>query len=334
MKKIIMILIVILLAMTCFNIAVSAKYPDRTITDVVVWGAGGGTDVCNRVVMAEMQGILGVNINVVNNTGGVAGSAGMSFAYSKPADGYTLCGLSESCVTAGVQGGFDKRMDVWDYFIIGGSPDVVSVTPDTPYQTLEDLIEAGKADPGGIAAGASGAGSIHHLNLLALMDGTGAEFNFIPYTGSAPSQNAAMTGEVSLVVTSVAEQAQLIRGGKLRPLAVLIPDSFELAGETLASAFDFYPELSEYLPISQAIGFAIKMEAPDDVKQVLRDAFAEALETENYKKWAKENFYVTSGATGEEATKIFNKLESLFAWTLWELEAAKVNPEELGIPKP
>jgi len=114
----------------------------------------------------------------------------------------------------------------------------------------------------------------------------------------------------------------------------LIPNSFELAGEILPSAFDFYPELSEYLPISQAIGFAIKVEAPDDVKQVLRDAFAEALETENYKKWATENFYVTSGATGEEATKIFNKLESLFAWTLWELEAAKVNPEELGIPKP
>lgn len=327
-------LIVLLFAVTSFSMAVSAKYPDRTITNILVWSAGGGTDACNRVVMAEMSKILGVNINVVNTTGGVGGSVGMNAAYSKPADGYTLCGLSESCVTAGVQGGFDKRMNVWEYFIIGGSPDVVSVTPDTPYQTLEDLIEAGKETPGEIKAGASASGSIHHLNLLALMDGTGAEFNFIPYTGSAPAQNAAMTGEVSMVVTSVAEQAQLIRGEKLRPLAVLIPDSFDLAGNTIVSAFDAYPELSEYLPISQAIGFAIRADAPDDVKAVLIDAFKEALETDTFKEWAENNYYVVSGATGEEGVEIFNKLESLFGWTLWELGAAKVNPEELGIPKP
>lgn len=334
MKKICIIMFVTLFIISFFVGNVSAKYPERTITNILVWAAGGGTDTCNRVVMAEMSKILGVNINVVNTTGGVGGSVGMNAAYSKPADGYTLCGLSESCVTAGVQGGFDKRMNVWEYFIIGGSPDVVSVTPDTPYQTLEDLIEAGKTNPGQIRAGASASGSIHHLNLLALMNGTGAEFNFIPYTGSAPAQNAAMTGEVSMVVTSVAEQAQLIRGGKLRPLAVLIPESFNLAGQVLPSAFDYYPTLSEYLPISQAIGFAIRADAPEEVKQVLRDAFKKALETETFKKWAEDNYYVVSGATGQEGVEIFNKLESLFAWTLWELGAAKVNPEELGIPKP
>jgi hypothetical protein len=53
----------------------------------------------------------------------------MSHAYSQPHDGYTLCGLSESNVTAGVQGGWDKKFDVWDTFIVGGSPDVISVTP-------------------------------------------------------------------------------------------------------------------------------------------------------------------------------------------------------------
>ena len=76
---------------------------------------------------------------------------------------------------------------------------------------LKTAIEAAKAAPGKIKAGASGAGSIHHLNLLALENGTGAKFSFIPYKGSAPAQNAAMTGEISLVVTSLAEQQQLIR---------------------------------------------------------------------------------------------------------------------------
>ncbi len=335
MKRVLIITLVVLLAGATAVSAAGKGYPKRDITNVVVWSAGGGTDTCNRIVCAEMAEFLGVNINVINKTGGVAGSVGMNFAYSRPHDGYTLCGLSESCVTAGVQGGWNQKMAVWDFFIVGGSPDVISVTPDTPYKTLEDLIEAAKKAPKSIKAAASGAGSIHHLNLLAVENGSGAQFNFIPYTGSAPSQNAAMTGEVSVVVTSLAEQQQLLRGGKLRALGMLIPDAFEVEGlGTIPSAFDAYPGLSEYLPISQAIGMAVAADAPAEVKNVLADAFKKALATEKVQTWAEDNYYLLSGKTGEAAKEEFNKLESLFGWTLWELDAAKVNPAELGIPKP
>ena len=312
-----------------------AEYPARDITNAVVWGAGGGTDTCNRVVSAEMAKILGVNINVINKTGGVAGSVGLQYGYSQEHDGYTLTGLSESNVTAAVMGGWDKKFDVWHPFIVGGSPDLISVTPDAPFKTLKDLIEGAKANPGSIRAGASGAGSIHHLNLLALEKGTGAKFNFIPYDGSAPAQNAAMTGEISLVVTSLAEQQQLIRAGKLRPLAMLIVDPFEVAGfGTIPSAFDSYADLREHLPISQAIGFALPADAPEAAKKVLGDAFEKALQTDKVQTWARENFYLLSGAHGVEASKIFAALESNFAWTLWELGAARVNPGTFDIPKP
>ena len=333
MKKTLIFCLVVLLAATT---GVHAKsFPARNITAVVVWGAGGGTDTCNRIIHAEMAKFLGVNINVINKTGGVAGSVGMSYAYSKPHDGYTLCGLSESNVTAGVQGGWDKKFDVWDTFIVGGSPDVISVTPNTPYKTLKDLIEAAKKNPNSIKAAASGAGSIHHLNLLAVENGSGADFNFIPYKGSAPSQNAAMAGEVQVVVTSLAEQQQLLRGGKLRALGMLIPSSFDVEGlGTIPSSFDSYPGLAKYLPISQAIGFAVPADAPADAKAALVDAFNKAMATEKVKSWAKENYYLLSGKTGEESKAVFNALESNFAWTLWELKAATVNPAELGIPKP
>lgn len=335
MKKILFISLIVLLALAT-GVAMAAKeFPARNITTVVVWGAGGGTDTCNRIIMAEMAPFLGVNVNVINKTGGVAGSVGMSHAFSKPHDGYTLCGLSESNVTAGVQGGWDKKFDVWDTFIVGGSPDVISVTPDTPYKTLKDLIEAAKKNPNSIKAAASGAGSIHHLNLLAVEKGAGADFNFIPYKGSAPSQNAAMTGEVSVVVTSLAEQQQLLRGGKLRALGMLIPDAFEVEGlGAIPSAFDAYPGLSEYLPISQAIGFAVPADAPDKAKAVLVDAFNKAMATDKVKTWAKENYYLLSGKTGAESKAVFDALESNFAWTLWELGAATVEPSKLGIPKP
>ena len=335
MKRTIVVVLVILLVGATVAFGAKKDFPRRDITDVVVWGAGGGTDVCNRIVTAEMAPILGVNINVINKPGGVAGSVGMNYAYSRPHDGYTLCGLSESCVTAGVQGGWDKKMEVWDCFIVGGSPDIISVTPNSPYKTLRDLIEEAKANKGSIKAGASGAGAIHHLNLLALEDGSDAKFNFIPYPGSAPAQSAAMTGEITVVVTSLAEQQQLIRGGKLRPLAMLIPEAFTVKDVgTIPSAFDSYPGLSKYLPISQAIGMAVPADTPEDVKMVLRDAFTKALKTDKVKKWAEDNYYLLSGKTGKEAKAEFDMLESLFGWTLWELGAAKVDPATLGIPKP
>jgi len=333
MKKSVILCLIVLMALG--NVAYAKDFPKRNITDVVVWGAGGGTDTCNRIIAAEMSNFLGVNINVINKTGGVAGSVGMNHAYSQPHDGYTLCGLSESNVTAGVQGGWDKKFDVWDVFIVGGSPDVISVTPDTPFKTLKDLIEAAKAKPMDIKAAASGAGSIHHLNLLALENGTGAKFNFIPYKGSAPAQNAAMAGEVAVVVTSLAEQQQLLRGGKLRALGMLIPDPFEVEGlGTISSSFGDYPELSKYLPISQAIGFAVPADVPQGAKDVLVDAFKKAMATEKVQTWAKENYYLLSGATGADSKAIFSALESNFAWTLWELGAATVDPATLGIPKP
>jgi len=335
MKKIVVFTCIIIMLTAGVSLAAKKDFPRRDITDVVVWGAGGGTDVCNRVITAEMAPILDVNINVVNKPGGVAGSLGMNYGYSRPHDGYTLTGLSESCVTAGVQGGWDKRMDVWDFFIVGGSPDVLSVTPKAPYKTLKDLIEDAKANKGAVKAGASGAGSIHHLNLLALEKGAGVKFNFIPYKGSAPTQSAAMTGEITVVVTSLAEQQQLIRGGKLRPLAMLITDDFDVEGfGTIPSAFPDYPGLTEYLPISQAIGFAVPADAPDNAKAVLADAFTKALKTDKVQSWAKKNYYLLSGKTGAAAKEEFNKLESNFGWTLWDLGAAKVNPKDLGIPKP
>lgn len=315
--------------------AQAAEYPARDITNVVVWAAGGGTDVCNRIVSAEMQKVLNVRINVTNRTGGVGGSIGMLHVLSQPADGYTLAGISESVVTAGVQGGWDKTMDVWYPFIIGGSPDLVSVTPDSPYKTIQDLIEAAKKAPNTIKISASAAGSIHHLNVLAMEAATGTKFNYIPYQGSAPAQTAAMTGEVSVVVTSLAEQQQLLKGAKLRPLGMLTPDKAELEGVgTIPSAFTAYPDLAKRLPIMQAIGLAVRNDAPANVKQALTNAFNKAMQSEPVKKWLKENYYAESGKSGEEARKEFAKLESLFAWTLWDLKAAKVDPATLKIPKP
>ncbi len=202
------------------------------------------------------------------------------------------------------------------------------------FQSLEALIDAAKQAPGSIPAAASGSGSIHHLNLLAIENGTGAKFKFIPYKGSAPGQEAAMAGEVALVVTSLAEQAPLIAGNQLRPLAMLTPDAVEFGDVSIPSAFDLYDGLEQYLPLKQAIGFAVHESATDDVKATLTDAFDQAIASDVVAQWAQINHYDVSGKSGADASAVFANLESNFAWTLWDLEAAKVNPETLGIAKP
>ncbi len=314
--------------------SMSAEYPFRDITTAVVWGAGGGTDSINRMIMAEMEKHLPVGISVINQTGGVAGSNGMVYVMNQPDDGYTMVGLSESNVTAAVQGGWDKKFEFWHPFIVGGSPDLISVPANSPYNTLEELVDAAKAAPNSIPAAASGSGSIHHLNLLAIENGSGAKFKFVPYKGSAPGQEAAIAGEVALVVTSLAEQAPLIAGGKLKPLAMLTPEAADFNGQSIPSAFSSYDGLDKYLPLKQAIGFALHASAPDEAKAAITAAFDKAVASDVVAEWAKANNYYVSGKSGAEASAIFSKLESTFAWTLWDLGAAKVDPSTLGIAKP
>ncbi|WED28757.1 tripartite tricarboxylate transporter substrate binding protein [Vibrio sp. DW001] len=321
--------------LSCVSYAdTDTRYPSRNISDIVTWSAGGGTDVINRVITASMSGYLGTNINVLNKPGGVSGSVGLLEGYKSKPDGYTIIGLSESNVTAAVMGGWENRMDVFDYFIVASSPDVLSVSKRSSYKNLAELVKYIKANPGKVRVGAGSSGSLHHINYLAFAKGIQGEMNFIPYPGSSKSQNAALSGEVDVVITSVAEQNQLIQSGDFVALGTLTNDSFQVGDISIPSAIKAYPALGDYLPISQSIGFAIKKETPKDIKKKIAGAFVSAMESDEVKKYAAENYYTLVGDFGKKANERMARLESLFSWTLWDLKAAKISPATLGIPKP
>lgn len=325
------------LALLCLGAAVygQGRYPAKDITITVVFGAGGGTDVLNRLFAGEMRAALGRNVVVANVTGGVSASNGMFHVWNLPHDGYNLAGFSESVVSGPAMGGFDKRMSAWYPFLIAGSPDVLSVPAASPYKTLTELIDAAKAKPGSIKAGAGNVGGLHHLNTLAFEQGTGAKFNYIPYTGSGPTQTAAVTGEIDLVITSIAEQQQLIKAGQLRPLGMLIATPFKIEGfGEIPSSFKSYPDLKKHLPIMQAIGFGVPDDVPADVKKKLDAAFKTTMKSKKVVEFLAANYYEPIGKTGKDAAAIFAKLESLFCWTLFDLGQAKNDPASLGIPKP
>ncbi len=313
----------------------AADYPTRDITAVVVWAAGGGTDVATRIVGAEMEKHLPVRINVTNRTGGVAGSVGLSYAYGQPADGYTLMGFADANVTAAVQGGWEERFDVWHPWVIGGAPSILSVAADAPWQSLEELIEAAEAEPGQLRATASAAGSIHHLNLLTLEEAAGISFNFIPYPGSAPAQNATIAGEVSVVVTSLAEQQQLLEAERLRPLALMTDDAQEIAGFGLVpSAYEVVDGLEEGALLAQMLGIAVRADVPDEVIEVLDAAFVAALESEPVQQWAELNAYTLSGLSGKAAQDELRRREQIYSWQLYDLDIVTISPDTLGIERP
>jgi len=312
-----------------------ARFPAKDVTITVVFSAGGGTDVLNRLIAGEMRPFLGRNVVVTNVTGGVSASNGMFHVWGLPHDGYNMAGLSESVVSGPVMGGFDKRMNVWYPFLVAGSPDVLSVPASSPYKTLKDLVDAAKANPGTVKAGAGNVGGLHHLNMLAFENGTEIKFNYIPYPGSGPTQTAAVTNEIDVVITSLAEQQQLIKAGQLRPLGMLTDQSFKLEGfGEIPSSLKSYAGLKKYLPIMQAIGFAVPDDTPAAAKKAIDSAFQKAMKSKKVTEYLAQNYYQAIGKTGKDAVAIFNKLESLFCWTLWDLGQAKVDPATLGIPKP
>lgn len=298
------IVVAVATALFIVSAAHAQSYPDSKITIVVVWPAGGRTDVANRVVTQQMAGILGVNIDVINLPGG-SGLVGVKHVLERPADGYTLLGMSEGALAA-LQLSTLGGVKDWYPFIIGGSPIGVSVPANAPYKTFNDLISAASKQPGTVVATAGRPGSTAHLNLLALEEGTGVGFKSALMPRYRESVMAAMRGEVTMVVTPLHVQKEVLQARKLRPLAVLTPGPFKMQGiEPIPSAFDKYPKLKDYLPISPTIAMLVPAEAANTVKKVLTNAFTKALQSDAVRKWADANSFVISGKTGEEARKEF-----------------------------
>jgi tripartite-type tricarboxylate transporter receptor subunit TctC len=333
MRKFLVLTVVLVFLFGTGNV-LADDWPSRPIEISCFAGAGGGTDTTDRAIAKAMEPYLGVTINVVNRTGG-AGGVAMNAVWSQPHDGYYWGGFSESILPAGVMGGHHTSAKDWVYYMVGGAPGVVSVRSDSKFKTLEELVAAAKASPGKIKASASAAGGIWHTKLIALESGTGTKFNFVPFNGSHPSQVAAITGEVEVVLTSISEQAELIKAKKLRPLAMveLKPYNFPGAG-TIPAAVDQYPDVARLLPLDQWLGFALPADVPQNVIEKVNDAFAKAMQTQAIKDLAVNRNMTLYGYYGDKAKEVALKMESVWTWTLFDLGITKKSPAEFGIPKP
>lgn len=204
--------------------AALAEYPERAVTIIVPWSAGGGTDGTARAVAAELEKRLGQPFNVVNRTGG-GGLVGHSAIAQAEPDGYTLGVITIEVAMYAAQGLQGATPE--DYTFIGrfnADPIAVNIRTDAEYDTLDGLIEAIRADPGAVAVSGANWGGLSHLAWVGMLNKLEIDpmaTNWIASDGSAPALQQLAAGAIDVVSTSPAEARALVDAGEVKTLALM-----------------------------------------------------------------------------------------------------------------
>lgn len=307
--------------------------PDRPITLIVPWAPGGSTDQVTRVTAAELEKHLGQKI-VVMNQPGASGSVGTKNAMAAPADGYTwTAGGAKDLGTYKVLGMLDTSASDWNLYLNVAHIAVVGVNADAPYKTMTELLAAMKAKPGAVSVATAGVNSSGHSAIEAIARAAGVTYKHVTYDGGAPAAVAAASGETEVTTQLAAEQTDMIRAKKIRPLAVVGDKSIEIEG------FGTIPPLSQFIPGFKDpinyFGIFVPKAAPPVVAQTLDKIWAtEMVKSEALRKYAQARGAMFAPMAGEEAQKaVFPAIQS-YAWTQQAAGKAKVSPDTVGIPKP
>jgi tripartite-type tricarboxylate transporter receptor subunit TctC len=201
----------------------AADYPERSITLVVPFGAGGTNDIVGRIVAEALGERLGQPI-VIDNRPGAGGRVGTLHASQQAADGYTLTMSSSGTNAIGpmVQPdiGYDPLTDFSYVTLIAETPYVLAVVQDSEFETLDDLLAAARERPGELNFGTAGVGSATHLAAELFLDIADVDMEHIPYGGSGPASAALLGQEVDFIFSSFPGVISHVQSGEARLLGV------------------------------------------------------------------------------------------------------------------
>ena len=290
--------------------AAHGAYPERPITMVVPWGAGGGTDATARIIGTLLEKELGQPVNVVNRTGG-SGVVGHAAIASAPADGYTIGLITVEISMMHWQGLTDLSGASYTAIgLVNADPAGLQVRADAPYKNVNDLVAAIKANPGKFKASGTGQGGIWHLAIAGMLQDLKvdpAAAPWVPSNGAAPGLQDLVAGGVEIAPCSLPEARSLIDAGKVKSLAVMsdkraalypnVPTLKEAAGSSwtmaawrgIAAPKGVPPEVrdklvagikkiaasKEYNDFMTQRGFGVIYEGPDDFAKFMAKADAD-----------------------------------------------------------
>ena len=249
-----------------------AAYPDRPITLIVPWGAGGGTDQTARIIASVLEKDLGQPVNVVNRTGG-SGVVGHQAIASATPDGYTIGIATVEIAMMHWQG--LTQLTYKDYTPIGlvnFDPAGLQVRADSPYNTAKDLVDTIQKKPGSMKASGTGQGGIWHLGIAGMLDSLKIPASAVPWVpsqGAAPGLQDLVAGGVDIVPCSLPEARSLIEAGKVKSLAIMDSQRNPI--------FPNVPTLKEALGSDWTLGAWRGIVAPKGASKEVTDRLVPAL---------------------------------------------------------
>jgi tripartite-type tricarboxylate transporter receptor subunit TctC len=323
--------IAVLLAVLGGPFAVAqAEWPERPITVVVMYAAGGGTDTVLRALVAEMARVKGWRINVVNRPG-AAGALATRYVLNRPADGYTLLGASNFNKYSRIVGGSESKP--WaDWYYLQAAMGVASwaVRPDSRFKTFDDAIRAARAAPGTITISTSGAGGQWHEWAAVIARATGVTLRYVPYASGQLATLAGLNGEVDIAGGGIHEHAQFIDAGQLVSLQQSsASDITTPGGRSMPSIKAMVPALEAQLPLGGPYNLGVRRDTPIEILREIHAAFVTAAQSETFARVAADHHLVVDVLVGAAADRRAAELETISAELFQVLEIPGARPPAL-----
>jgi tripartite-type tricarboxylate transporter receptor subunit TctC len=248
-------------------------YPERGLTLIVAYGAGGGTDASARLLANDLGTTIGRPVTVQNIAGGGGWNGWSAIANAAP-DGYAIGYLNVPNIFAGYLNPDIGRSENLDSFtlLMNHVTDycVWAVRTGSPFKSIADVIEAAKIDAGGVSIAAHGYGGDDHLAILSMQDATGVELRVIHNRSTADSKAQILGGHVDVVGANVSEVVAEYQAGEMRVLGVMSPTRSEFLPDVPTFTEQGY---DEEWAVSRGIA------APKGLPQTRVDALMRFLET-------------------------------------------------------
>lgn len=277
-----------------------ASFPEKPIEMMVIFSAGGPTDTEMRIISKYAEKILGQSIAVVN-VPGAGGIVGWNTISTRPKDGYfiTCINLPHILTYPLVK---DTKFDYNSFIplvMASADPTVWAVRADSPYKTLQDVLNDAKKRPGQVTVGTAGLYLAHHLAILQIEKEKGRKFSTIPFKGSAQSMAAMLGGQIMVLSDTLSDMLRL--GDKVRVLAVGADERVNLAPN-----IPTFKELgvNSYIPSSDR-GVAAPAGTDPEAVKILTDAFQKAAHLPEYQAQMKQAGYVLNVMTPEQSKRAF-----------------------------
>ncbi|MEA4891888.1 MAG: tripartite tricarboxylate transporter substrate binding protein [Peptococcaceae bacterium] len=258
-------------------------YPEKPIDMIIVWTAGGGSDLAARLIGDYAAAELGQAF-VYQNVTGSNGAIGWDQAVNAKADGYTLANLTFDVLTNQAMGQTTVKYDDFDLIMqFTTQPVGVFVPGDSPYQNLEELLAAAAEKPETLQMGTTALGGFFHQASGLLEAATdGARFKYLPYKGSAEIIAALSGKHVDAGIQTLTGMEQHIQEGSIRMLAVLANERSAIFPEVPTAK-----ELGYDVSWESWRGFGVPKGTPEAVRAKLEDAFKKAYDNPEFQAKAK-----------------------------------------------